>query len=96
MRRASPASKTWGATYGPYLTLGLQLSLTVIVFFFLGKWLDGALGTAPWLMLSGIFVGIVGGMIRFLKSAVALGKKEDLQWKKDRHKEGDHPEGTST
>jgi F0F1-type ATP synthase assembly protein I len=90
MRVAPSESKTWGATYGPFLTLGLQLSLTVLVFFFLGKWLDGAFGSAPWLMLAGIIIGIAGGMISFLRKAMALGKQQDRESKEAAHEETDH------
>ena len=89
MRVAPSESKPWGATYGPYLTLGLQLSLTVLVFFFLVKWLDGALGSAPWLMLTGIFIGIVGGMISFLRKAMALGREQDRESKDAAHDKTD-------
>ena len=71
--------KPWGRVYGPYLTLGLQLAITVIVFFFIGRWLDGAFGTAPWLMLAGLAVGVTGGMISFFRTVIALGKTEDKE-----------------
>ena len=63
--------------FGPFLTLGLQLALAVVVFFFLGRWLDQWLGTSPWLMMAGLAVGIAGGFIQFFRTAVALGKRED-------------------
>lgn len=72
-----------GAVYGPYLTLGLQLALTVVVFFFLGRWLDGKFGTDPWLMLAGLALGVAGGLTSFLKKAVELGKEEDRESKEE-------------
>lgn len=71
--------KRWGAVYGPFLTLGLQLAITVVAFFFIGRWLDGWLGTAPWLMLSGLALGVTGGMISFFRTVIALGKAEDRE-----------------
>ena len=71
--------KSWGTVYGPFLTLGLQLAITVVAFFFIGRWLDGALGTAPWLMLAGLAVGVTGGMISFFRTVIALGKTEDKE-----------------
>jgi len=65
------------AELGAYLTLGLQLAVSVVAFFFLGRWLDSELNTAPWLMIIGAMVGAVGGMISFLRTATKLGKKED-------------------
>jgi F0F1-type ATP synthase assembly protein I len=69
----------WGRVYGPYLTLGLQLAITAVAFFFLGKWLDEWLGTTPWLMLGGLAVGVTGGMISFFRTVIALGKEEDRE-----------------
>ena len=69
--------RTRGAEVGPFLTLGTQLALAVIVFFFAGKWLDDWLGTAPWLMLAGIALGITGGLTQFLRTALKLGQKSD-------------------
>jgi F0F1-type ATP synthase assembly protein I len=71
--------KSWGAVYGPFLTLGLQLAIAVVAFFFLGRWLDVWLGTAPWGMLGGLAVGVTGGMISFFRTAIALGKEEDRE-----------------
>ena len=62
---------------GPFLTLGLQLAITVVVLFFLGKWLDSRWGTSPWLMLVGLFLGIVGGLFKFVRTAMDMGKEED-------------------
>ncbi len=42
--------------------VGLQFAASILVFLFLGKWLDGKLGTAPWLMVIGVFLGAAGGM----------------------------------
>ncbi|MEW5951051.1 MAG: AtpZ/AtpI family protein [Elusimicrobia bacterium] len=42
-----------------YVQLGLELSLYVIIFSFLGFWLDYKLNTKPFLTLSGAFLGII-------------------------------------
>lgn len=65
----------WGKEFGPFLTIGLQLAITVIAFFFLGRWLDSEYGTSPWLMLAGLMVGITGGLIKFFKTAIEAGKR---------------------
>lgn len=72
---AQQPGRMWAQWLGPYLTMGIQLALAVVVFFFVGRWLDEKLGTAPWLMLAGLLVGIAGGLIKFLRAAVALGKE---------------------
>lgn len=63
----------WAAEIGPFLTIGIQLALSVIVFFFLGRWLDGLWDTAPWLMLAGLLVGAAGGFLQFFRAVTRLG-----------------------
>ena len=70
-----------GAQYGPFLTLGMQLAIAVVVFFFLGRWLDDLYNTAPWCTLVGAGLRITGGMIKFIKSAQELGKRVDEEIK---------------
>lgn len=81
--------RSWGVQMGPYLTLGLQLAITVVVCFFLGRWLDGIFGTAPWLMIAGLALGVAGGFISFFRTAIALGKKEDRDAAEKRAKHED-------
>ncbi len=61
----------------PYLGLGLQLAVTVVVFFYIGKWLDDRYDTKPYLMLAGSMVGMAGGFIKFYKTVNELSKNED-------------------
>lgn len=52
-----------------YLSAGLVWALSTLMFLFGGSWVDGKLGTAPWLTLIGAFVGAGAGfwwMIRDL------------------------------
>ena len=81
---AEPTWRGWATDFGPFLTLGIQLAIAVVAFFFLGRWLDQALGTAPWLMIVGLFIGIVGGLTQFFRTANAIGKKEDEEARKER------------
>jgi F0F1-type ATP synthase assembly protein I len=62
---------------GPYLTMGIQLAIPIIAFFFLGRWLDQRWNTSPWLMIGGIFLGGAGGMIKFITSAMRLSHQQD-------------------
>lgn len=82
-------SGNWGSQYGPYLTVGLQLAITVVVFFFLGRWLDDTFQTAPWLMIAGLMLGIVGGLISFFRTAITLGRKQDEEAARRRAKHED-------
>jgi F0F1-type ATP synthase assembly protein I len=44
------------------LGAGVELGGAVALMVLGGWWLDRKLGTAPWIMLTGAFVGIVGGL----------------------------------
>jgi len=58
--------------YGPYLTIGIQLAAAVVVFFFLGDWIDKRYGIAPIGKLVGTLVGMIGGFIKFFKSVASM------------------------
>jgi len=58
----------------------MQLAMAVLLFFFIGWWIDGAYGTDPFGMLIGIAVGITGGMIKFIRTVTSPGfRKDDTQ-----------------
>ncbi len=81
--------RRWITEFGPYLTMGMQLAIAVVAFFFLGRWLDGVFNTAPWLMIAGLLLGTAGGFISFFRSVAAIGKKEEsLKNKTDGGSEG--------
>jgi ATP synthase protein I len=61
---------------GPYLGLGTQLAASVIVFLFIGKWIDGQLGTYPIFLLVGAFTGAVGGFYHFIKTVIQIGERK--------------------
>ncbi|MFQ5798839.1 MAG: AtpZ/AtpI family protein [Bacteroidota bacterium] len=74
---------------GPYLGLGLQLAVTIVFFFLVGKWLDGVFSTTPILMVVGGFVGAVVGLYSFLKTVISLNKKQAERRKADSERSGD-------
>lgn len=49
---------------GPYLTLGLELGLTMIVWAVGGYLLDRWLETTPWLTLAGVLIGMISVFIQ--------------------------------
>ncbi|CUT03796.1 AtpZ/AtpI family protein [Candidatus Chrysopegis kryptomonas] len=61
----------------PYSGLGLQLAVTVVIFWFIGKIIDEHYGTSPLWMIVGAMLGIVVGMYNFIKSVLELGKKKE-------------------
>jgi len=68
---------------GPYLGLGTQLALSIIVFLFIGRWVDSQLETYPIFLLVGAFIGAVGGFYHFIKTVIQLGEKKKKEQAKD-------------
>ena len=63
-----------GTSAGEYAGFGLQFAASIVLFLYLGQWLDRKLGTAPWLLLACVFLGAGGsfyGMYRKLMAAQA-------------------------
>lgn len=61
----------------PYLTLGIQLAAAVVIFFFLGNWVDNRFGIDPIGKLVGTLIGMVGGFIKFFRSVASLIAREE-------------------
>lgn len=62
---------------GPYLGLGVELAASILLCLFLGRWLDGKLGTGPALMLAGTLLGAVAGFVNFYRAVLKLQEKTD-------------------
>ena len=53
--------------------LGIELVAPLLAGLFGGRWLDGRLGTRPWLVLVGAVTGAVAGMWNFYRRVVPPG-----------------------
>jgi len=49
-------------------SVGLELGLSVVAGVLFGRWLDGRLGTTPWLMLVFFGLGLVAGFRSLLRA----------------------------
>jgi F0F1-type ATP synthase assembly protein I len=62
--------------------VGLEMGISVVVGLLGGRWLDGKAGTAPWLMLAGLLVGVIAGfrgLMRVANEARARAKAQDAE-----------------
>ncbi len=70
MDPSAPSKKTISSAsdLGRYAGLGAQFAASIALLGALGWWLDGELGTGPWLLIAGVFAGAVGGFIAMLRA----------------------------
>ena len=66
-----------GTSVGEYAGLGIQFAASIVVFLYLGQWLDRKLGTAPWLLLAGVFLGAGGSFYSMYRRLMAAQARED-------------------
>ena len=62
---------------GPYLTLGIQFIVTILLCVFAGHWADGKFDTSPIFILIGSLVGIAAGFYHFFKAVLKMDRKSE-------------------
>jgi ATP synthase protein I len=50
-------------------SVGIEFSVSTVIGLLGGKWIDGKLGTQPWLMLVGLVLGVTAGLRSLLRTA---------------------------
>jgi F0F1-type ATP synthase assembly protein I len=72
-------ARAGGGSHGPspaeFAGSGVQFVVAILLFLYLGKWLDAKLGTAPWLLMLGVFVGAGAGFYSFYRRIMAASKR---------------------
>jgi F0F1-type ATP synthase assembly protein I len=63
IRQAQKASLTFASV----TTVGLELGGIIGLMTLGGWWIDGKLGTSPWCLLTGAFIGVTGGLYRLFR-----------------------------
>jgi F0F1-type ATP synthase assembly protein I len=58
-------------------SLGLAFPIAIVIGYFFGRWLDGVLGTAPWMMAMFSIFGIAAGFLNAIRTAIRIGREED-------------------
>ena len=67
-----------GVSGAEFAGIGFQFAAAILVFVFLGVWLDRRLGTAPWLLIVCVFVGAAGGFYSmYRKMTTATSRDSD-------------------
>ena len=55
---------------------GLQFAVTLVVFVFLGIWLDKRLGSTPWFVIICVFVGAGAGLYSIYRRLMGSAKRD--------------------
>jgi hypothetical protein len=58
---------------------GLQLAISIVALMYLGKWLDGKLGTSPLLMIVGVFAGAAVGIYNMYHALTAALRDQERE-----------------
>lgn len=62
--------------------VGLQFAVSIIAFLFLGQWADRKLGTSPFLLLAGVFIGGGGAFYAMYRRLTSAQKADDERRKR--------------
>lgn len=65
-------------TWANLSIVGIQFPVAIAIGFFWGKWLDGHLGTWPWLTAAFSFFGIIAGFVNLFRITAQAERMERL------------------
>jgi ATP synthase protein I len=72
---AGPDARTL-KTLGQLSTIGLAFVFALVLGFAAGFWLDGKLGTSPWLSLLGFAMGLAAGVLNVVRTMQSVAATE--------------------
>jgi F0F1-type ATP synthase assembly protein I len=64
--------------------LGVQFIVAILLFLFIGKWLDSRLGTSPWLLILGVFSGATAATVAMYRRVFPPDKTKGIDSSKKR------------
>jgi F0F1-type ATP synthase assembly protein I len=62
----------------PYMHLGTQLTLSIVMCGAAGWYADTRYGTEPWLLVVGLVLGMVVGVLQFIRTVRRLDRKNTV------------------
>ncbi len=73
-----------GPSGAEFAGVGLQFAISILLFVFLGQWLDRRLGTAPWCLMVGVFLGAGASFYSMYRKLMAAQARDDAARKAKR------------
>lgn len=75
-------NKSAGASPGQFAGIGLQFTVAILLFLFIGQWLDKKFGTTPIFLIGCVFVGAGAAFYSMYRKLMAINAAEDEMRKK--------------
>ncbi len=72
--KVSASGGNSGPSPASFAGAGVQFVVSILLFLYIGKWLDAKLGTAPWLLMAGVFIGAGAGFYSFYRKIMAASR----------------------
>jgi len=66
-----------GFSVSEFAGVGLQFAVSILVFLYAGQWLDRKLGTAPWLLIIGVFLGAGASFYSMYRKLMAAQARDE-------------------
>jgi F0F1-type ATP synthase assembly protein I len=76
--------------------IGIQFPVAIALGYFFGRWLDGHLGTQPWLTLVFSLFGIAAGFLNLFRITAQAGRAEAQIDKQEAAEDAREDDGSST
>ena len=73
-----------GPSGAEFAGLGLQFAISILAGLYAGQWLDKKLGSAPWLLFIGVFLGAGLSFYSMYRKLMAAQAREDAAQKSRR------------
>jgi len=64
--------------------MGVQFLVAILLFLFIGKWLDSRLGTSPWLLILGVISGATASTVAMYRRVFPSDKTKAVDSSKKR------------
>jgi len=77
-RGSRPAAGDGRGT-GAYVGLGLQFAISMLLFLYVGQWIDRKLGTAPLFLIIGVFVGAGAAFYNIYQKLMAAQREDEAR-----------------
>lgn len=75
---------TDGINVGSFAGVGLQFALSIVLFLFLGQWIDRKLGSSPVFILAGVFIGGGAAFYSMYRRLTTAQKADDERRQRER------------